>query len=247
MGGDSTRVDESSYAAANESNSAGHSLERLIEILALLRQHCPWMAALSHQSLIEYLVEECYELVDALQPAGNSQSNQLSGSQAVELRGELGDVLLQVVLHAQLQHEQGSFGMTEVIEALSTKMVRRNPHVFRPDGSLQDSFPATVQEIVAKWRDVKRTEQPERKNPFDGIPKQLPALALAAKTFSRIEAAGYPGDGNETAHFSTEEELGNVLLAVVHRAHSAGMDPERALRAAVHSLQQTTITSADSN
>ena len=105
-----------------------------------------------------------------------------------ELKGELGDVLLQVVLHARLAEERGTFDFGDVARGITAKMVRRNPHVFRPDGSLQDSFPATVEEIVQKWDAVKRPNGPNGSDPFEGIPDALPALARAQKTLDR--AAG---------------------------------------------------------
>ena len=99
------------------------------------------MGALTHESLVEYLLEEAFEVAETIE----------TGADEAELRGELGDVLLQVVLHARLAEERGSFAFDDVARGLSAKMVRRNPHVFRPDGSLQDTFPATVEEIVRKW------------------------------------------------------------------------------------------------
>ncbi|MBG6180350.1 MazG nucleotide pyrophosphohydrolase domain-containing protein [Arthrobacter sp. CAN_A1] len=212
-----------------------HPLDRLVEVVAQLREHCPWMGALTHASLVEYLVEECYELVDALAAfdAGDPGEAGATG----HLRGELGDVLLQVVLHAQLQREQGSFDLSAVVDGLTRKMIRRNPHVFTPDGTLQASFPATVESIIGTWHQVKRAEEPQRADPFHGIPTQLPALALAAKTLRRTaepvpEAAGLP-----TAPH-TEEDLGDLLLSVVQQATAEGLDPERALRSAVLRLQQ---------
>lgn len=117
------------------------------------------MGALTHESLVQYLIEESYELVEAIEDA----------HPAAELQGELGDVLLQVVLHARLAEEAGDFGFPEVARGLTEKMVRRNPHVFRADGSLQDSFPATVAEIVDSWHRVKAEEKPARGR-FEGIP-----------------------------------------------------------------------------
>src|SRR5215210_706916 len=114
------------------------------------------MAALTHESLVEYLLEEAYEVAETIE----------TGRDEAELKGELGDVLLQVVLHARLAEERGTFNLDDVALGLQAKMVRRNPHVFRPDGSLQDSFPATVDEIVQKWDSVKRAERPERQDPF---------------------------------------------------------------------------------
>jgi NTP pyrophosphatase (non-canonical NTP hydrolase) len=113
-------------------NAAGSSpLEELLGIIAALRGHCPWMGALTHASLVEYLLEEAYEVAETIE----------TGNPDAELQGELGDVLLQVVLHARLAEERGAFTFDDVARGLGAKMVRRNPHVFRPDGSLQEAFP----------------------------------------------------------------------------------------------------------
>lgn len=219
-------------------------IERLVAVVAQLREHCPWMGALTHASLVEYLLEEAFEVAETIE----------TGADDAELRGELGDVLLQVVLHARLAEERGTFTFDDVARSLSAKMVRRNPHVFRPDGALQDSFPASVAEIVRKWDAVKTAERPERTGPFEGIPDALPALAKAQKFLDRAERAGsrsptapYPrklGQGTlqswaqarspeavETA--TSEEELGDLLLAVVGSARARGFDAERALRGAI--------------
>ena len=192
------------------------------------------MGALTHESLVEYLLEEAFEVAETIE----------TGEDDAELQGELGDVLLQVVLHARLAEERGSFAFDDVARGLSAKMVRRNPHVFRPDGSLQESFPATVEEIVQKWDAVKRAERPERKDPFEGIPHALPALAKAQKALDRAARAGSVGgepavsrQARSPQEFETEEELGELLLAVVGSAHSKGFDAERALRGAVRRYQ----------
>ncbi|MHA7155817.1 MazG nucleotide pyrophosphohydrolase domain-containing protein [Arthrobacter sp. TMN-50] len=223
-----------------------HPLDRLVEVVAQLRAHCPWMAALTHASLVEYLVEECYELVDAL--AAFSAGDPGDAGATGHLRGELGDVLLQVVLHSQLQREQGGFNLTDVIDGLTRKMIRRNPHVFTPDGALQSSFPASIESIVETWHQVKRAEEPQRADPFHGIPAHLPALALAAKTLRRtVEpvpefATVLPGPAPHT-----EADLGDLLLSVVHQATADGLDPELALRAAVLRLQERTRQADDTN
>lgn len=207
-------------------------------MIGQLREHCPWMGALTHRSLVEYLLEECFEVAETIE----------TGADDAELQGELGDVLLQVVLHARLAQERGSFTFDDVARGLSAKMVRRNPHVFRPDGSLQDSFPATVEEIVQKWDAIKRAERPERKNPFEGIPHALPALAKAQKALDRAARAGSAGPNRSlTAQDrpgspavvapETEEELGELLLALVGSARRKGFDAERALRGAVRRYQ----------
>ncbi|MET3163025.1 UNVERIFIED_ORG: XTP/dITP diphosphohydrolase [Arthrobacter sp. UYEF10] len=205
-------------------------LGELLGIVAQLREHCPWMAALTHASLVEYLLEEAFEVAETIE----------TGAGDAELRGELGDVLLQVVLHARLAEERGTFTFDDVARGLSAKMVRRNPHVFRPDGTLRDSFPASVAEIVRKWDAVKTEERPERTGPFEGIPDALPALAKAQKFLDRAERAGFRRAQSPVVEpvetpgpFETEEELGDLLLAVVGSAHASGFDAERALRGAI--------------
>jgi XTP/dITP diphosphohydrolase len=145
-------------------------------------------------------------------------------------------VLLQVVLHARLAEERGSFTLDDVARGLSAKMVRRNPHVFRPDGTLQDSFPATMDEIVRKWDAVKSSERPERSGPAEGIPDALPALSKAQKFLDRAERSGAAvpvGEPAETSAVTSEEDLGELLLAVVGFARAQGFDAERALRGAI--------------
>ncbi|MDQ4503637.1 MazG nucleotide pyrophosphohydrolase domain-containing protein [Sinomonas sp. ASV322] len=243
------------------------AVDRLVEVVRLLREHCLWTAALTHASLVEYLVEESYELVEAIedeQPEG-------------ELKGELADVLLQVVLHSEIARERGAFDFDAVAEALTAKMVRRNRHVFTADGGLQLSFPATVEEIIASWDAAKREEKEalaasaarddvlpshlapaggEASDAVEGLPRHLPALALADKALGRAErrrALDGPTSaslgptsaslgptsaslGPISAEFATEDDLGELLLAVVRVARSKGLDAERALRSAVRRL-----------
>lgn len=202
------------------------------------------MGALTHASLVEYLLEEAYELAETIEagtPAASDQvaehADHAAGIDDAELCGELGDVLLQVVLHARLAEERGAFAFDDVARGLAAKMVRRNPHVFRPDGSLQDSFPASIEEIVQTWDAVKRTERPGRASPFEGIPQALPALARAQKSLDRAARAGLtlPPAGPAP---QTEDELGDLLFGVVRSAAAGGLDAERALRGAIRRYQQ---------
>ncbi|HKU11416.1 MAG TPA: MazG nucleotide pyrophosphohydrolase domain-containing protein [Sinomonas sp.] len=218
------------------------AVDRLVEVVRLLREHCLWTAALTHASLVEYLVEESYELVEAIE----------DGHPEAELKGELADVLLQVVLHSEIARERGAFDFDSVAEALTAKMVRRNRHVFTADGGLQPSFPATVEEIIASWDAAKA----EEKGTFttadggDGLPRHLPALALADKAIGRAErrralerGTGDPTSGAHaptlgahaptSAGFGDEDELGELLLDIVRVARAKNLDPERALRSAV--------------
>jgi len=218
---------------ANEDTSP---VQGLVALIAALREHCPWMGALTHESLVEYLLEEAYEVAETIE----------TGAGDAELQSELGDVLLQVVLHARLAEERGAFDLGDVARGLKAKMIRRNPHVFRPDGSLQDSFPATVEEIVLKWDAVKKAEMPERGHVFDGVPAALPALARAQKLLDRAERAGMAAAAGQTAAGTAvdlpaaEEELGDLLFGIVAAARAGGLDAERALRGALRRFQDST-------
>ncbi len=227
--------------ASNPEAAPSGAVGALLDVIAQLRLHCPWMGALTHDSLVEYLLEEAFETAETIE----------GGHGDAELRAELGDVLLQVVLHARLAEERGAFDFVDVARGLREKMIRRNPHVFRPDGTLQDTFPATVEEIVQTWDAVKRAEKSGLGHAFDGVPAALPALALTQKLLDRAERAGLPArpaavvpeprgtrTGTEPAPDPhTEEELGEALFAMVAAARARGLDAERALRAANRRFQ----------
>jgi MazG family protein len=223
--------------------SYGSPVADLIAVIAALREHCPWMGALTHESLVEYLLEEAFEVAETIE----------TGAAEAELQGELGDVLLQVVLHARLAQERNVFDFDDVVRSITGKMIRRNPHVFRPDGTLQDTFPATVAEIVQKWDAVKRAEKPAGAGVFEGIPLALPALARAQKSLDRAERAGLdipaippeklaalmPGPVPPAAHGGySEKELGELLFGLVAGARAHGLDAERALRGAIREFQE---------
>lgn len=236
---------------------AAAELARLVEVIAELREHCPWTAALTHESLAGYVLEEAHELIEAIEGAD-------AGTGGAELANELGDLLLQVVLHARLGAESGSFDLASVAHGVSAKLVRRSPHVFHPDGTLRTEFSATVAQIEASWEQVKAQERAAStsrpahgsrataapQGPFAGIPATLPALAAAQKTLERARRAGLelPGatgerTGESTAErlhpdrFEDEEQLGQLLLEVVQAAQLQGLDAERALRQVVRGIQ----------
>lgn len=210
-------------------------IQELVATIAALREHCPWMGALTHESLVEYLLEEAHEVAETIE----------AGSGDTELQAELGDVLLQVVLHARLAQERNAFDLDDVARGLTGKMIRRNPHVFRPDGSLQDSFPATVEEIVQTWDAVKRsekvlhTEKSGRGNALDGVPAALPALARTQKLLDRADRAGLAPAGTASAVDvpDSEAELGELLFGIAAAARARGLDAERALRGAARRFQ----------
>jgi XTP/dITP diphosphohydrolase len=171
----------------------------------------PWKRAQTHQTLAPYLLEESYEAYDAI----------VSGDLAA-LREELGDVLLQVVLHARLaeEHPDGQgWTIDDVAGGLVEKMVRRNPHVFAGE-RIED-----IEEITANWERIKQSEK-ERDSVLDGIALSQPALALAAKILHRVER------GAVDVPLPEASDLGSSLLNVVAQARAAGLDAEAELRRA---------------
>ncbi|MEV1288972.1 nucleoside triphosphate pyrophosphohydrolase [Micromonospora sp. NPDC049679] len=183
----------------------------------------PWKRAQTHATLAQFLLEECYEAYDAI-AAGDLGA----------LREELGDVLLQVVLHARLAEElpeEQRWSVDDVAGGLVEKMIRRNPHVFA------GARAGTVEEITATWEQIKRTEK-ARGSAMDGIALAQPALALAAKVLQRASRAGVDlplpaaPQGLKDVCLDSEEALGAGLLSIVARAQAAGLDAEAALRRA---------------
>jgi XTP/dITP diphosphohydrolase len=189
-------------------------LIELVEIFARLRAECGWKAAQTHRSLAKHLLEETYETLEAIEALDH-------GGSPDELREELGDVLLQVYLHAAIAAEAGDFDIDDVAAGLKEKMLRRNPHVF---GDVDETDPARINET---WEAVKASEK-ERDGLFDGIPRELPALTRAAKVLDRLERAGLPAPEPRST-----PDIGDRLLALVAEARAAGEDPEQALRDAV--------------
>jgi XTP/dITP diphosphohydrolase len=196
-------------------------LDELIATLERLRAPggCAWDGEQTHASLVRYLVEETFELVEAIE----------NGTRE-DLLEELGDVLYQVVFHADIAaHTPGEdFGIEDVAAHMTAKMVGRHPHVF---GTVDAE---TADDVVALWDEVKKAEKPERRSVLDGIPLAMPALALADKVAGRAEKVGAEPIGTEVP--DTEDELGAMLMGIVVGARSKGLDPERAMRAAVRSM-----------
>ena len=171
---------------------------------------CPWDAAQTHRSLAQYLLEETYETLEAIE----------TGDSAL-LREELGDLLLQVLFHARLGEELPEaerFGIDEVAGDLVAKLVHRHPHVFA------DVSVDSADEVNENWERLKAAEK-GRTSSVDGVPMGQPALALAAKLVSRANRAGVEVDVEVTRN-----DIGERLMAVVRDAVAAGVDPESALR-----------------
>ena len=194
-------------------------VEQLIATLEKLRAEggCAWDRAQTHESLVQYLTEETYELIEAIE----------SGTRE-ELIEELGDVLYQVLFHADIEAEAGNFTLEDVAEHMTQKMVGRHPHIFG------DTSADTPEAVAAQWEQIKAVEKAHRTSVLDGIPQAMPALALADKTLGRAAKVGVEVDVVEAP--ADEDALGAHLLSIVAGARAAGLDSERALRRALRAL-----------
>jgi MazG family protein len=217
--------------------SAHYTWDDLVEIMARLRLGCPWDREQTHRTLVPYLIEETFEVVDAI------EISHLDG-----LCEELGDLLLQVLFHAQLATEVGKFSIADVVDALSNKMVRRHPHVFDD---------AVIEDVDAQWRNWERLKALEktgrnRENRLDGIPKHLGALQRGQRMQEKAARVGFdwPGVVGILEKLSEElgelaearrqrqddprvrEELGDVFFTLVNLSRALGIDAETAMREA---------------
>ena len=197
-------------------SDAGAQIIRLEQVVARLRVDCPWDAEQTHESLVKHLIEETAEVVEAVEIGSPD-----------DLREELGDLLMQVVYHAQLASEDAQFDLGEVTARIADKLIHRHPYVFGDAGVPDD--------LEASWEARKRVDK-HRDSSLDGIPVSLPSLARAGKVISRIRQAGLPIPLDDRA--ITPDEVGNQLLALVARAQASGVDADQALRAALRSLEQ---------
>jgi XTP/dITP diphosphohydrolase len=197
-------------------------LDELVAVLHRLRAPggCAWDREQTHESLVQYLIEETYELVDAIE-AGDRD----------ELIEELGDVLYQVIFHSDIAAEAGLFTLEDVAAHMTAKMIGRHPHVFG------DAVADTPDAVMENWDRLKTVEKPHRTSVLDGIPQRMPALALADKLLGRAQKLGLPAEHESPAAAATEDELGEQLLGIVASAKAHGLDSERALRTALRQLQ----------
>lgn len=231
--------------------AAGSALLELVAIMDLLRRECPWDRKQTHQSLARYLVEETYETLETIE-AGDLAS----------LRGELGDVLLQVLFHARIAAERTDgtgFTIDDVAAGIADKLVRRHPHVF---GTTEV---AGAEEVTQNWDTIKAAERaaaggdagaPVQASALDGVPLGQPALPLAAQLLSRASRAGAPAALADLAALAGPADLADLadlagpadpdvpgsadgasatgaeLFALIARARAAGLDPELELRRA---------------
>lgn len=232
-------------APQDRATAPGSALLDVVAVMDRLRSAggCPWDAEQTHRSLTRYLVEETYEVLDAVDDLEAGRP----GAEA-DLAEELGDVLLQVVFHARVAAERGAFDVDAVAAGLVDKLVRRHPHVFG------DEVAREGHAVQARWDELKAAEKPSR-GPVDGIPRHLPALARADKLLSRLERAGLevPADLPAPVAAATVEgsgpagqaEVGRDLFEAVRRARAAGVDAEAALRAHVAGVELAAAGGSD--
>lgn len=191
-------------------------LQRLVEVMRRLRRECPWDAEQTHESLVGYLVEETLEVVEAIE----------QGSDAA-LVEELGDLLLQVVFHAEIAAQQSRFTIDDVARGIADKLIARHPYVFA-DADVPD-------DLLASWEQRKRAEK-GRTSALDGIPDRMSALTRAGKVLARAGSHGVPVSTDASA-----ADIGERMLALVVEANDQGIDAEQATRAAVRRLEQRIV------
>ncbi len=205
-----------------------YNFEDLVKVMERLRRECPWDRKQTHESLKKYLIEEAYEVLDAIDSRDDEK-----------LKEELGDLLLQPVFHAQIAKERGAFDINDVIDALVKKLIERHPHVF---GN------ANPEDVLENW-EKKKTEK--RESVLEGVPKHLPALMRSQKLQDRASRVGFDfteisqvfdkiqeeiGELKESIEKNDREnikhEIGDILTAVVELARFVGVDAEEALQEA---------------
>ncbi|WP_224983311.1 nucleoside triphosphate pyrophosphohydrolase [Geomonas agri] len=209
--------------------------DRLMEIMRRLRAPggCPWDAEQTHESLKRYLLEESYEVIEAI----DAKDDKL-------LKEELGDLILQPIFHAAVAEERGAFTMDQVLDAINEKLVRRHPHVFG-DQVIENSAAQ-----VESWEKIKKSEKgDERKSALSGIPPHLPALMKAQKITEKAARVGFDWEHTDQVFAKVmeelhefqeamaagdqqemESELGDLIFAIVNLGRFLSLDPEEALR-----------------
>lgn len=175
-------------------------VSKLLEVMRALRSEkgCPWDKKQTHATLKPYLIEECAEFLDAVDE--NDRDNILE---------ELGDILLHIVFHSQIAHENGNFTFEDVVEAVTNKLIRRHPHVFG------EKFADTPDRVIELWQEVKKKEKPDKKkSELDGIPHHFPALFRAEEIQKRAAKFGFDWESSSQIIAKIEEELGELKEAL---------------------------------
>lgn len=214
-------------AVSDHGGEPAHAqLGRAAEVMRDVREKCVWTQQITHEALVPYLIEESHELIDAIE----------SGSRT-DLREELGDLLWQVLFHAEIasRHPTAPFDIDDVAGDLADKMVRRHPHVFAGE------IATTPSEVLVHWNAAKAAEKRTRTSVLDGVSMGMPALALADKMLSKAERVMVvvPASGREhgVAEAAAGAAIDDRLLDLVVEARAAGLDAEGLLRARLRELE----------
>ena len=198
-----------------EYKSGKYTFDELVDIIAKLRapDGCPWDREQTHESIRKNLIEEAYELVEAI----DSENPE-------KIADESGDVLLQVMLHAQIGKDNSEYDITDVIDVLCRKMIHRHPHVFGKI-SVENS-----DEVLKNWDAIKRGDRDQNSTTEElrGVSTYIPTLMRAQKIYKKAKKAGYDYSADETP-VQTEEQIGKLLFDISVQCESAGIDPEVAL------------------
>jgi uncharacterized protein YabN with tetrapyrrole methylase and pyrophosphatase domain len=206
----------------------GRELVSFHELARTLRRECPWDREQDHRTLVTYLLEETYEVVDAilaLDPDDPSTDE--------HLMEELGDLLYQIEFHAAIAEQEGRFTMADVARGINDKLVRRHPHVFAHEDK-------SIDELVTDWETIKRAEKQVRgiaDGPFDGIPRSSGSLSYASAVLKKIAKLGLDVPERGLGDDLPNGDLGSDLLALVAKCRQRGVDPEVALRETVERLR----------
>ena len=189
----------------------GAEYVRFHQLARTLREQCPWDIEQTHESLVPYLLEETYEVVDALQAL--DPDDPTTDEHLIE---ELGDLLYQIEFHATIAEQEGRFTIADVAAGIHDKLVRRHPHVFGRDGERVEATgtePTSVGTVLANWDDIKREEK-QRTSVFDGIPRSMPSLAYAAKVGAKASKVGFDWPDVDGAFPKVVEETGELRTTI---------------------------------
>ena len=218
--------------------------DELVEIVKKLRDPqdgCPWDLKQTHSSLISNFVEELYEVVEAIE-----------NNDMIDLQEELGDLMLHIVMQAQIAEEEDEFKLAKVLKKISAKLIRRHPHIF---GNVEAKDSATVKK---NWEEIKKQEKKHtRSSVIDGIPKSMPGLIVAQRMQEKAAAVGFDWNEAKAAFAKLKEEicefehelqtedkakmqseLGDILFSVVNVARKTGLDAETALRETIRKFER---------
>ena len=212
--------------------------DRLYEIMRTLRKNCPWDKKQNHKSLMKYLLEETYEVIDSIEKGDEDN-----------FKEELGDLILQIIFHCVIAEEREGFTLEDVLKSINDKLVRRHPHVF------SDTEVSGVEDVLNNWEKIKLNEG--KKSALEGVPKTLPALLKSYRIQAKASRVGFDWqdyedvikkvdeelrelktavESDNKAHI--QEEIGDLLFSIVNVSRFLKVDPEEALRKTISKFSE---------